>query len=986
MATIQGIYLALFGRPADPAGLAFWEAETNGGTDLSAMIGALTGTDEFIGRFGEDASPSVVVTAIYQSLFNRDPDPEGLAFFLEQLESGAQTIESIAVNVLDGAQAADLDTVNAKIAAANLFTERLDLDEEVEAYVGDDAAQVGRDYIESIDTANLGTEGNADVAILELFPDEGQNPGGGGGGGGGAGNTQAPVALDVSFGEIGAGVDVFASAADLVGSFATDADSNLSASSLTFLTASVGGVEMNLADAGFSFTAGSGDAGGLGLTTEGIAAFAGLADGEIISVEVTFEVSDGTFSDIGTLSYQVVGGSLDYDVALDVGGSGAGSRSTSATAEEGETEMGVAVGGAISLADAFGAIDFTEAAADSYAALVDIDGLNLAIAVAEDDSAATATATNQSTAIAEATNLSDATAAAVAASKATATASHNSISSAQASDNSEASATASADSTAETVSVDASDSTAVGLNDADAFAGSAGSSSSTATAEGGEAGHSDASAISFDNSTATATAEGNSDATALGTESSEAIAFATIDSSAAASADAASVANAVAGDDSRATANASEESDGLAFADDSSVANASGTNGSSASATAEGSSSAAVSSDGNSTATASASDGSAADAQATDESVASAEATESSVSTAVADDLSATSANALDSSAATAFAAGESAADATASNSSVSSAVAYLQAVARAFSSGNSDALAVAQQGSAEATSNVSSSASSAAGNGANAKSTADTSSTAVSVAAHDGDVVADFHAVSDAADSSVALALSLDGALAEALAENGSAARAASDLGAILIDISGNQAHSSETTGGETWEFIGDDGYDLKLLIAEITGHVTVSKAVLSDVAMNAITEYENGVSGLSDYRPVVERFFTDPDEEQIITVGVNDPEVVEGEILTFTLTRDDSDLSPITVSFLRFGDAEAAIYNPSPNEGDDYTGPRNVSFPSGQTSATVAFQTLVDALDEGTESVVIYPYMIGTELIGIGLGSIATGYITEA
>jgi len=50
MATIQGVYVALFGRPADPAGLAYFNGVTNNGADLT-QIGALASTQEYQDRF-----------------------------------------------------------------------------------------------------------------------------------------------------------------------------------------------------------------------------------------------------------------------------------------------------------------------------------------------------------------------------------------------------------------------------------------------------------------------------------------------------------------------------------------------------------------------------------------------------------------------------------------------------------------------------------------------------------------------------------------------------------------------------------------------------------------------------------------------------------------------------------------------------------------------------------------------------------------------
>lgn len=181
-ASIQGIYVALFGRPADPAGLAFFNEATQNGADLTA-IGDLASTAEYQDRF-TGMSYVQVVNSIYQSLFGRDPEPEGLSFYVQLLLSGELNINWIAVHIMNGAQGDDLTKLNNKIAAANLFTAGLDTDAEIEAYVGNDAAQIGRDFLAEItsDPDTFPTQAEVDAAILLLFaPDEGQQPIGGGG-------------------------------------------------------------------------------------------------------------------------------------------------------------------------------------------------------------------------------------------------------------------------------------------------------------------------------------------------------------------------------------------------------------------------------------------------------------------------------------------------------------------------------------------------------------------------------------------------------------------------------------------------------------------------------------------------------------------------------------------------------------------------------------------------------------------------------------
>ncbi|WP_312223828.1 VCBS domain-containing protein, partial [Rhizobium rhizoryzae] len=200
MASIQGIYIALFGRPADPAGLAFFNTATKNGADLGA-IGNLAGTAEYQSRFTGQTNDQIV-NSIYQSLFGRSGEASGVSFWVSQLTSGRFNINNIAIAILDGAQGSDLATVNAKIAAANIFTTHLDLPAEITAYVGNTAAGVGRDYISSITTTNAGTNDNADAAILRLLNGTGgQTPAnggdvGGGTGGGGPVNTPATFSGD----------------------------------------------------------------------------------------------------------------------------------------------------------------------------------------------------------------------------------------------------------------------------------------------------------------------------------------------------------------------------------------------------------------------------------------------------------------------------------------------------------------------------------------------------------------------------------------------------------------------------------------------------------------------------------------------------------------------------------------------------------------------------------------------------------------------
>lgn len=168
MATIQGIYIALFGRPADPLGLNYFNEATQNGADLTA-IGDLAATAEYQDRF-DGMNNSQIVNAIYQSLFNRAPDMAGLEFFVSALNNGTISVNQIAINILDGAKDGDKTIVDNKIAAANAFTTSLNTGEEVVAYQGETAAAAGRAFLASItaDSSSIPSQDQIDKAIADI--------------------------------------------------------------------------------------------------------------------------------------------------------------------------------------------------------------------------------------------------------------------------------------------------------------------------------------------------------------------------------------------------------------------------------------------------------------------------------------------------------------------------------------------------------------------------------------------------------------------------------------------------------------------------------------------------------------------------------------------------------------------------------------------------------------------------------------------------
>jgi len=164
MASIQGVYVALFGRPADPTGLAYFNAATNNGANLTA-IGDLASTQEYKDLVGTK-NFAQVVNDIYQRLFDRDAESEGLNFFVNALNNGTLNINNVAIAILDGAQGADKTRADIKITAANQFTAQLDTPLEIDAYKGNTAAATARTWLDGVTTAQ--TDAQVKAAVEQI--------------------------------------------------------------------------------------------------------------------------------------------------------------------------------------------------------------------------------------------------------------------------------------------------------------------------------------------------------------------------------------------------------------------------------------------------------------------------------------------------------------------------------------------------------------------------------------------------------------------------------------------------------------------------------------------------------------------------------------------------------------------------------------------------------------------------------------------------
>lgn len=120
--TVNSFYLAFYGRPADPAGMKFWadQLSRNGG-ELDAIKSAFANSEEARQRFGSDTAVERV-TQIYEQLFNRAPDADGLKYWVDTIHKGHTSVADVAITVLKAAQGSDRDLSALRQKAADSFT------------------------------------------------------------------------------------------------------------------------------------------------------------------------------------------------------------------------------------------------------------------------------------------------------------------------------------------------------------------------------------------------------------------------------------------------------------------------------------------------------------------------------------------------------------------------------------------------------------------------------------------------------------------------------------------------------------------------------------------------------------------------------------------------------------------------------------------------------------------------------------------------
>ncbi|MEX5746064.1 DUF4214 domain-containing protein [Massilia sp. X63] len=132
---IHHIYIAYFGRPAEPPGLAFWNRQfevARAATDTAELwrqYRANGGVRYVLHSFSVSTESQELypggnaqfVEGVYRTLFNRSPDVGGHAWWTDAIDRGIITREEAALAIMVGAQGEDALVVRNKVAVSAVF-------------------------------------------------------------------------------------------------------------------------------------------------------------------------------------------------------------------------------------------------------------------------------------------------------------------------------------------------------------------------------------------------------------------------------------------------------------------------------------------------------------------------------------------------------------------------------------------------------------------------------------------------------------------------------------------------------------------------------------------------------------------------------------------------------------------------------------------------------------------------------------------------
>lgn len=163
---VQKLYISYFSRPADAAGLTYWTGALSANPNaLQEMSRQFSVSQEYVTTYaGMDNRAKVA--EVYDNLFSRAAETAGIDYWANLLNNNQITVDNMVTQIAAGAQGNDRVAFNGKVAAADVFTARLDLPNEKTAYSGAAANKIALDWIAGIKDLMTGAAAQ-DIGVVD---------------------------------------------------------------------------------------------------------------------------------------------------------------------------------------------------------------------------------------------------------------------------------------------------------------------------------------------------------------------------------------------------------------------------------------------------------------------------------------------------------------------------------------------------------------------------------------------------------------------------------------------------------------------------------------------------------------------------------------------------------------------------------------------------------------------------------------------------
>ncbi|WIJ26569.1 DUF4214 domain-containing protein [Devosia sp. RR2S18] len=119
---IQSLYISLLNRPADPEGLAYWANELMVKQAPSSVIEAILNSQEYAQKELQP-SPPQLIDSVYLNLFGRPPDEGGRKYYLEKMQN--QKKEEVIKEIIENATGVDAANKQQKVETAEKMSQQL---------------------------------------------------------------------------------------------------------------------------------------------------------------------------------------------------------------------------------------------------------------------------------------------------------------------------------------------------------------------------------------------------------------------------------------------------------------------------------------------------------------------------------------------------------------------------------------------------------------------------------------------------------------------------------------------------------------------------------------------------------------------------------------------------------------------------------------------------------------------------------------------